>query len=149
MTRPGMRWRRDEDGSALIELVWLGVLLLIPLVYVIVSVSEVQRGSFATAGAARAAARAFALAPDDPTGSARVEPAVAQVMADHHVDGAPQVNVSCGEAPDCHAPGAVVTVTVSTSVPLPLLPSFFEEDRSQITVTSSHAVPIGRFQEAS
>ena len=139
--------QRGEEGSALIELVWLGILLLIPLVYVIVSVFEVQRGSFAAAGAARAAARAFALAPDDATGWSRVDPAVQQVMSDHHVASPASVGLTCGGLPDCHAPGAVVTVTVSTSVPLPLLPTFFEEERSQVTVTSRHAVPIGRFQE--
>ena len=62
---------RDERGSALVELVWLGILLLVPLVWFVLSVFEVQRGAFATTAAARAAGRAFALAPDDATGRAR------------------------------------------------------------------------------
>ncbi len=50
--------RRGEDGSALVELVWLGILLLVPLLWIVVSVFEVQRGAFAVSGAARAAGRA-------------------------------------------------------------------------------------------
>ena len=65
------RRRGDERGSALVELTWLGVLLLVPLVWIVVSVFEVQRGAFATPGAVRSAARAFALAPDDAEGRQR------------------------------------------------------------------------------
>ena len=45
MTTP-MR-RRDERGSALVELTWLGLLLLVPLLWIVLSVFEVQRGAFA------------------------------------------------------------------------------------------------------
>ena len=50
--------KRDERGSALIEMTWLSLLLLVPLVYVLVAVFVVQSGSYAVSGAARAAARA-------------------------------------------------------------------------------------------
>ena len=53
--------RRDERASATVELVWLGLLLLFPLVWLVVSVFDVQRGSFGVAAAARAAGRAYAL----------------------------------------------------------------------------------------
>jgi hypothetical protein len=53
--------RRDEQGSALVELTWLGILLLVPILWIVLSASEVQRGAFATSAAARAAGRAYAL----------------------------------------------------------------------------------------
>jgi len=139
---------RREAGSALVELTWLGVLLLIPLVWIVVSVFEVQRGAFATAGASRAAARAFSLAEDDAEGRQRAQAAARRVMVDQGIEDAdPDVVVSCAPAGDCHAGGAVITVRVASSVPLPLLPDFFDEDRSSIALTSTHTVPIGRYQE--
>ena len=52
--------RRSDDGSALVEVVWLGILLLVPLLWIVLSVFDVQRGAFAVSGAARAGARASA-----------------------------------------------------------------------------------------
>lgn len=140
---------RDEAGSALVELTWLGVLLLIPLVYVVVSVFEVQRGAFATAGASRSAARAFALAPDDATGRRQARAAAVRVLRDQGIVGAsPSVVVSCTSIGDCHSGGAVITVLVTSHVELPLLPAFLEQERSGFELTSTHTVPIGRYQEA-
>ena len=59
-TRP-----RGERGTALVELTWLGILLLVPMIWIVLSVFEVQRGAFGVSAAARSAGRAYALAPDD------------------------------------------------------------------------------------
>ena len=142
------RATRDEAGSALVELTWLGVLLLIPLVWIVVSVFEVQRGAFATAGAARSAARAFALAPDDVEGRRQAAAAARRVMVDQGLEGAaPTVIVSCAPAGDCHSGGALITVLVGSSVRLPLLPALFGDQQSSFALTSTHTVPIGRYQE--
>jgi hypothetical protein len=140
---------RGERGSALVELTWLSVLLLVPLVWIVVSVFEVQRGAFATAGASRSAARAFALAPDDALGRQRATAAAQRVMVDQGIEGAaPEVTVSCDPVGDCHGGGAVITVRVGSSVRLPLLPSLFGDQRSSFALTSSHTVPIGRYRES-
>ena len=73
--------RRDEHGSALVELVWLGLLLLVPMLWIVLSVFEVQRGAFAVSAAARAAGRAYALAPTDVDGERRAGPVQ---TAEHH-----------------------------------------------------------------
>ena len=70
-----VRRTRDERGSALVELSWLGILLMLPMLWIVMSVFEVQRGAFGVSAAARAAARAYALAPDDATGLARAREA--------------------------------------------------------------------------
>lgn len=140
---------RDEQGSALVELVWLGVILIVPVVYVVVSAFQVQQGAFATAGAARAAARAYALAPDDATGTLRARAAAQAVYADHRItDHDPDLSVSCDPAGDCRSGGSVITVSVSTTVPLPYLPDFLAQDRTGVRVEGTHTVPIGRYQEA-
>ena len=46
--------RRGQAGSALVELTWLGLLLLIPLVYVVVTVVSVQRAAFGARAVRRA-----------------------------------------------------------------------------------------------
>ena len=53
----------DEAGSALIELSWLAILLLVPLVYVITSVFDVQRAAYGVTAATRAAGQAYVLSP--------------------------------------------------------------------------------------
>ena len=140
---------RGEDGSALVELVWLGVLLLLPMVWIVVSVFDVQRGAFAVSGAARAAGRAYALAPDDATGRSRAEAAARQALADQGVRGAPlSLRITCTPYPrDCHSGTSVITVRVSSRVDLPLLPDVLGGGAPSFALDATHTVPIGQFQE--
>ena len=41
----------DERGSALVEVTWIGLILMLPLLWIVLSVFQVQRGAFATSGA--------------------------------------------------------------------------------------------------
>ena len=146
-----MKARRDrgEDGSALVELSWLGILLLVPMLWIVVSVFEVQRGAFAGSGAARAAGRAYALAPDDAAGRARAEAAARQALADQGVGGAPlDVRITCTPYPhDCHSGTSVITVVVASRVDLPLMPGILGGGEPSFALDSTHSVPIGQFQE--
>lgn len=150
MTVRGRR-TRDERGSALVELTWLGVLLLVPVLWIVLSASEVQRGAFATSAAARAAGRAFTLAPTDAQGRAEAEAAARQALADVGADGQPfRLSVSCRPSPgDCHAAGSVVTVNVESGVDLPLLPSVLGSGAPSFALDASHTVPIGQFRDDS
>lgn len=143
------RRTRDERGSALVELSWLGILLLVPMLWIVVSVFEVQRGAFAVSGAARAAGRAYALAPDDATGRARAEAAARQALVDQGVGGAPlDVRITCTPYPDdCHAGTSVITVTIASRVDLPLMPDVLGGGSPSFALDSTHVVPIGQFQE--
>ncbi|WP_395692938.1 hypothetical protein [Nocardioides sp.] len=140
---------RGEDGSALVELVWLGVLLLLPMVWIVVSVFDVQRGAFAVSGAARAAGRAYALAPDDATGRSRAEAAARQALTDQGAGGAPlSLRITCTPYPhDCHSGTSVITVRVSSRVELPLLPDVLGGGAPSFALDATHTVPIGQFQE--
>lgn len=140
---------RGERGSALVELTWLGILLLVPVVWIVLSVFEVQRGAFATSGAARAAGRAYALAPSDAVGQARAAAVARQALADQGVPGQPmRLSVSCRPLPgDCHVPGSVVTVAVRSRVDLPLLPSVLGGGAPSFALSASHTVPIGQFRD--
>jgi len=141
--------RRDEDGSAVVEAVWLGILLLVPLLWIVVSVFEVQKGAFATSAAARAAGRAYALAPTDAEGKDRAEQAARQALRDQGLSGAPlTVTVTCESAgSSCHSGGAVITVHISSRVDLPLMPEVLGGDRPSFALDATHTVPIGQYQE--
>jgi Flp pilus assembly protein TadG len=146
VTTPGRR--RDERGSALVELTWLGVLLLVPLLWIVLSVFEVQRGAFAVSGAARAAGRAYALAPSDAVGLARAQAAARQVLVDHGVGEQPlALVVTCAPAGDCHAAGAVITLELRSRVDLPLLPDVLGGGAPSFALNASHTVPIGQFRD--
>lgn len=142
------RLEHDEAGSALVELVWLGILLLIPLVWIIVSAFQVQAGAFAVTGAARAAGRAYALAPTDTEGRRGAEAAARQALSDQGLDQDVDVAISCTPYPHhCHSGTSVITVVVSSRVDLPLMPSFLGADAPSFALDSTHTVPIGQFQE--
>jgi Flp pilus assembly protein TadG len=84
--------RPTQSGSALVEVTWLGMVLLLPMVWIVLSVSDVQRGSFGVTAAARSAGRAFALAPDDTTGRKRARAAAAVALADQSLGESPGVS---------------------------------------------------------
>ena len=86
----------DQRGTALVELSWLGILLLLPMLWIVMSVFEVQRGAFGISAAARSAARAYALAPDDATGLVRAREAARIALDDQGLrEVRPEVDVSC------------------------------------------------------
>jgi len=141
--------RRDECGSAIVELVWLGVLLLVPLLWIVLSVAQVQQGAFGVTAAARAAGRAYALAPDDGSGQQAAEAVARRALADQGLDDAPlQVTVTCTPYPrDCHNGTSVITVRIRSRVVLPLLPDFLGGGQPTFALDATHTVPIGRYQE--
>jgi Flp pilus assembly protein TadG len=54
--------QRDDGGSAIIEFIFVAVIVMVPLVYLVVAVASVQRSELAVSQAAREAGRAFATA---------------------------------------------------------------------------------------
>ncbi|MBF4162338.1 hypothetical protein [Nocardioides acrostichi] len=141
---------RAERGSAIVELVWLAVILLVPVVWIVMSVFEVQSGAFGVEAAARSAARAYVLAPDDASGRARAEAAVRVALADQGLPpGRFDLRVDCGGFENCHSGTAVVTVVVKTTVDLPMLPDILGSGAPAFALDASHSVPVGRFQEIS
>jgi Flp pilus assembly protein TadG len=68
--------RRDDSGTAIIEFVWLAIILLVPLLYVVLAAFDTQRAAYAASAAARSAGRAFVTAPDQASGYARAREAV-------------------------------------------------------------------------
>ena len=75
-----------ERGSALVEFVFIALVVFVPLVYIVAGFSAVQRGVFASTAAAREAGRAMGTAPDPATGQARALRAAQLAVEDQSVD---------------------------------------------------------------
>ena len=141
---------RGERGSAVVEFVWLVLLLMVPLVYLLLAVFDVQRASYGASAASRAAGRAFVLAPDQQTAYVRAEAAARVALADQGVDmSAAGVHVTCSPTPaQCLTPGSMITVAVTVQQPVPLTPDVLGDSRPTVRVSSSHVEPYGTFREA-
>ncbi|QEO10462.1 hypothetical protein [Protaetiibacter larvae] len=115
---------RGEEGSASLEFITTGLLLLVPLVYLVLTVSALQAASLGVEGAARQATRVFVQAGTLPEAQAAAERAIRVTLADYGIDAdAATVAISCRPVPDdCLARRGYVTVELVTVVPLPLAP---------------------------
>ena len=137
---------RGDDGNALVEFTYLAVLLMVPLVYIRVTVFQVQRAAFGVTEAARQAGRAYVKADTAAQGSARAQEAAALAMRDQGV------SLSSGgvmvAAPDGLQPGSTVTVRVRHDVTLPILGGLFGKVEPTIPVRATHVEVVDAFREA-
>ena len=140
---------RDDGGTALVEMTWLGLLLLVPLVYLLLAVFDVQRASYGVSAATRGAGRAYVLAPDVGTAQARAVQAAAVALRDQGLElGAGALAVSCvPSAGSCLQPGSSVRVSLTVQVPLPLVPDALGGAAPSIRVSSTHLAPYGSYRE--
>lgn len=137
---------RNEQGSAVVEFTFLALLLMVPLVYFVITVGQIQGGSFAAVGAADQAAKVYVAQPDGATARAAAEQAVSIALADFgHQPEEAGISTACNPA-DCQAPGTAVTVTVTLSIPLPFVPfgDSFRPAASEVEASSTQLV--GRFR---
>lgn len=132
-----------DEGNAMIEFVYLAVLLLIPLVYVLLAAFQVQRAAFGVTEAARQAGRAYARAPEPGTGTARAAAASRLALADQGMTGDAPLTIGCQDT--CLAPGSTVRVRVSYTVRLPGV-SFLLPSGAGIPVRASHVEVVDTFQ---
>jgi hypothetical protein len=142
--RPGGR----ERGSALVELVVLEALLVVPLIYLVITLARVQAGSFAVATAAREAGRAYVTASSGPAAPVRADAAARVAFEDQGFGGGEgQVAVRC-EASPCLSPDAHLWVEARVRVPLPLVPGFARAVLPlDVTLRATHVVTVDRFRE--
>jgi hypothetical protein len=141
---------RTERGTALVEVTWLSILLLVPLLYVVLAVFEVQRAAYAVDAATRAAGRAYSLAPTQTAGVARARAAAEVALADQGLRlSRGQLGIRCAPVPSsCLSPGSVIHVRLSCPVALPLMPDALGGNTPSIRVESEQAVPYGSFRES-
>ena len=149
-----MPWSRrwtDDSGSASLEFITTGLLLLVPLVYLVLTVSAVQGASLAVEGAARQASRVFVQAESLAEARAAAARAIEVTLADYGLDaGDATVAIDCRPHPSaCLTRQGFVTVTVQTTVPLPLVPPVLDVDvPAGVPITALSTEQVSRFAGA-
>jgi hypothetical protein len=120
---------RDERGSSLIEFSWLTILFIVPMIWLVVALFEVQSAAYGVTAAAREAGRAFVLSPDVATANARLD------LTAEAVNGA------------FLQPGSSVRITVRYSVALPFVPDVLGGPIASVPVKSIHTTPYGEYRQ--
>lgn len=144
------RLRREESGNAIVEFLGVTLVLLLPLVYLVLTLGRVQAAAFAAEAAARESGRVLSQADDLPTALAHAQTAVELAFGDHGIDVAPSTALSfaCSADP-CLSPGGQIHVEVSAVVPLPLVPDFLGDTVPlEVPVRATHLVAVPEFREA-
>jgi hypothetical protein len=143
-------WRRvvhrAEDGSAVVEFVFLAVLMLVPLIYLVMTLGRLQAGAYAVSAAAREAGRAYTTAAAEAEAEQRAEAAAGLAFEDQGFGDIGRISLSCDGTP-CLRPEGRVEVTSVVTVPLPLVPSFARDVIPlEVPLTASHVAVVDRFR---
>ena len=137
---------RDDEGTALVEFLWLGLLLLIPLAYLIVSLFQVQRSAFAAADATRAAGGRGSVPRPAPTGHNEPSSPPSSPSADEGLTIPPDaMTFSCSDS--CCPDTGTLHVRLTLEATLPGLAAL-DRGVATIPVTGSHDEVIDRFAAA-
>jgi hypothetical protein len=114
-----------DDGSAVVEFVVVVVGLMVPLVYALLAVAQLQRAAFAMVQAAQSAGRAYVTSSSVAAAGQRARVALDLALGDQGVAPAGvHMTVSCSAQP-CLTPAGTVQVTVQDRVLLPFIPAVF------------------------
>lgn len=147
------RGQNGDRGNAVIEFVFLGVLLLAPLLYLVLAVSAVQRNLYGVTQAAREAGRAYATG-TAANAAARAGYAARLALEDQGVpvDGAVirygPAGADCAAAstdPPPLTPGGDFAVCVSRPFTIPGVPRFLVGGRS--SVTGRYVVHLDQYRD--
>ncbi|WP_210063635.1 hypothetical protein [Pseudarthrobacter sp. PvP004] len=135
-----------QKGSAVVEFTFLALLLMVPVVYFVVTVGQIQGGSFAVVGAADQAAKVFVTQRDPVIARTAAERSVLVALKDHgYSPEQASIAIECDRG-SCLSAGATVTVTVRLDVPLPLMPFGDSLRLNASRLSASASQVVGRYQ---
>ena len=142
-----------DDGRALIEVIFLGVLLLIPVMYILIAVLKLQSATFAVSQAARDAGRIIDTAPSVPIGVERARSIARIALEDQNVDAGsvdvrfvrPGADCLGAQVTPSRRPGDVYDVCVVTVVGIPGGPTVVTGSAN--TVAGAFTLHVGDFRE--
>jgi Flp pilus assembly protein TadG len=137
-----------EHGSAALEFILVGLILLVPLVYLVVALGLIQAQSLGAEAGARQIARTVSLSTDAATARVGADRVLASVVGEYGID-PKTVDVALACVPSsssCPRAGSTVIVTVRARIPLPLVPAVLGLDRlASIPIEASAAQKVSRF----
>ncbi|ACV78036.1 hypothetical protein [Nakamurella multipartita] len=144
-----------DEGRALIEVIFLAVLILIPTIYILITVLRIQSATFAVSQGARDAGRIMDFAPTTAVGVARAEEIARLALQDQKVSAEGMdlrfvpVGADCVNSPEITPTlqaGAVYDVCVVAVVSLPGVPTAISGSRN--TVSGVFTLHVGDFRES-
>ncbi len=134
-----------QAGSAVVEFVFLAVLMLVPLFYLVMVLARLQAGAYAVSAASREAGRAYVTAQVSEQAPARAHSAAGLAFADQGFESEGSIQIGCDGTP-CLRPEGRVQITATLWVPMPLVPTFFAAIVPlQIPVSATHLATVDRF----
>jgi hypothetical protein len=135
-----------QGGSAVVEFVFLAVLMMVPLFYLVMVLARLQAGAYGVSAAAREAGRAYVTAPVPVQAQSRALSAAGLAFADQGFEQHDaRTEIRCDGTP-CLRPAGRIRVTATVWVPMPLVPAFFTGIvPMRIPVSASHVVTADRF----
>lgn len=122
-----MNNQTGDDGSAIVEFLGVALLLLVPVVYLVLVLGQLQAAAFAVEGAARQAARTLVTADEEEAGMRRAIASVGIALADQGFTDAPEQATTVACPGGCVVPGGSATVTVGIDVVLPGVPGWLHD----------------------
>jgi Flp pilus assembly protein TadG len=154
MTRlPARLQLRRDDGNAIVEFVFVAVLVFVPLIYLIVAVAVVQRARLATSNAARDVGRAIATSGSADQADQRVQAALRIAIANQGLQPADVQLRFVPAGADCQAgpavspslaAGAVFRVCVIRHQRLPAVPTVLSG--RGVTTIGTYLVHVDEFR---
>ena len=137
--------QHSQDGSAVVEFIFLAALLMVPVVYLILTVGQVQGGAYAVVGASDQAAKVFVLHSDLSQAQQAAEQAVNMAIEDMGFDpDNAQLTISCDGG--CFTAGSTVRTYVKLRVELPVVGAVPGVNATAATVDSTSTQKVGRFK---
>lgn len=134
-----------DRGSAVIEFVVVGILITMPVFYLVVALARLQAGAYAVTQAARESTRAYVTASADEAGMTRARQASHLAFEDQGFTDRGDISMSCSSAP-CLTRGARVAASADLSVELPLIPDFLRSAvPASIHLHARHVETVDRF----
>jgi Flp pilus assembly protein TadG len=142
-----------DDGSAIIEFVFVAVLVFIPLIYLIVAVAVVQRARLATSNAARDVGRAIATSDSADQADRRAQAALRIAIANQGLQPADVQLRYVAAGADCQtaaqivpslAAGAEFRVCVIRHQRLPAVPTVLSG--RGVTTVGAYLVHVDEFR---
>ena len=133
-----------EDGNAVLEFVVLSAALLIPALYLVLTLGNVQAAAFAADTISRDVARIHATETDPGSAAVRSSLYAQRVLEDHGLPAGEVVEIECSEDP-CSTSGGTVTARVRIPVPVPGLGPILGET-GPVAVGSAHSVQVDQYR---
>ncbi|MBE3075532.1 MAG: pilus assembly protein [Actinobacteria bacterium] len=145
MHRLGGAGSDAQAGSAIVEFVFLAVLMMVPLFYLVMVLARLQAGAYGVSAAAREAGRAYVTAQVPAQAPSRAHSAAVLAFADQGFEQEGRIEIGCDAAP-CLRPAGRVQITATVSVAMPLVPAFFSGIvPMRIPVSATHVATVDQF----